>query len=183
MPKVHSGSLNLKTPLIFADGSSVYKKFAREFITHKRGFFIMAPSGAGKTHFINNQKKKHWMDGDALWEETKAHPKGAWWLEPLDTIDEIDQRCDVVTVQAKKLGFWIMGASNNWLKPDAIVLPNWSTHKKYIRFREMNDYDGGAKSDRLSQVLGHRRWIKQWVKKGVPEFKSIEEATNYLASI
>lgn len=183
MLKIHSGSLDIKTPLMFTDGSAVYKKFAKEFITHKKGFFIMAPSGAGKTYFINNQKKKHWLDGDKLWEAAKAHPKGEWWLESLDIIDEIDQRCDVITVQAKKLGFWIMGASNNWLRPDAIVLPNWSTHKKYIRLREQNNYDGGAKSDKLSQVLNHRRWIRRWVKEGVPEFKSIEEATQYLASL
>ncbi len=168
---------------MFTDGSKVYNKLAKEYITHKRGFFIMAPSGAGKTYFIKNQKEKHWIDGDVLWEATNAHPKGEWWLEPLDVIDEVDQRSDIITVQAKKLGFWIMGASNNWLKPDAIVLPHWNTNKKYIKTREMTAYDGGAKSDKLAQVLSHRKWIRQWAKKGVPEFKSIKEATDYLASL
>jgi len=51
---------------MFVDGPAFYKKFAQEFITHKKGFFIMAPSGAGKTYFIDRQKEKHWMDGDTL---------------------------------------------------------------------------------------------------------------------
>lgn len=179
---VHFGTIDPKTPLIFSDGTEVYKKFAKEHITHKKGFFIMAPSGSGKTYFIERQKEKHWLDGDSLWEITNAHPKGEWWLWEGEAIDEIDQRSDVITVQAKKLGFWIIGASNFWLKPDAIVLPHWSTHKKYIMDREKNNYDGGAKSDRLGQVLGHRKWIRQWAKKGVPVFNSVAEATNYLAS-
>ncbi len=183
MTKVHSGSLDIKVPLMFTDGSAVYKKFSKGYLTHKKGFFIMAPSGAGKTYYIKNQKEKHWLDGDKLWEAAKAHPKGPWWLESPETIDEIDQKSDIITAEAKKLGFWIMGASNNWLKPDAIVLPDWNTHKKYIRFRELNNYDGGAKSDRLPQVLNHRKWIRHWAKEGVPEFKSVQEAADHLLSV
>lgn len=171
---------DLNKPLAFADGSSVYKKFAKEYVTHKMGFFIMAPSGAGKTHYIVSQKKKHWIDGDDLWKATHAHPKDGWWLEPLDVIEEIDKRCDVITAQAKRLGFWIMGASNNWLKPDAIVIPHWSTHKKWIRCRETHHYDGGATSDKLGQVMSHRQWIMQWMKKGVPKFKTVDDAVDYL---
>lgn len=179
---IHTGALDFKTPLIFADGTKVYDEFKKNHITHKKGFFIMAPSGAGKTYFVNHQKEQHWMDGDKLWETTNAHPKGAWWTESFDIIDEIDMRSDFITLQAKKLGFWIIGASNNWLKPDAIVLPHWSTHKKYIRTREKENYDGGATSDRLSQVLFHRRWINKWTKKGVPKFKSVKEAAEFLES-
>src|SRR3989339_1225632 len=110
------------TPVMFADGTEIYKKLAEKYITHKRGFFILAPSGAGKTHFIKAQKEQHWMDGDELWMETNAHPNNAWW-EAGDglSIREVDFRSDIVTLQAKKLGFWIMGASNLWLKPDAVV--------------------------------------------------------------
>src|SRR3989344_2998776 len=169
---VHTGSIPPTTPLIFQDGSFVYEKIAKKFISHKKGCFIMAPSGSGKTYFIDRQKEKHWMDGDSLWEATNAHPSGFWWLG--DNIEEIDQRSDVITMQAKRLGFWIIGASNNFLKPDAIVLPHWSTHKRYIKTREKENYDGGATSDRLGQVLGHRRWIRKWVKQGVPCFKSVK---------
>ena len=182
MTGIHSGSLDFKLPLMFSDGTKVYEEFAKKYITHKHGFFILAPSGVGKTHFIKNQKEPHWMDGDALWESTNAHPAGEWWTWG-ELIDEVDQRSDIITMMAKKMGFWIMGASNNWLKPDAIVLPNWNTHKKYIKIREQTNYDGGATSDRLGQVLGHRKWIRQLVKKCVPCFRSVQEAADYLAKL
>jgi hypothetical protein len=183
MSNIHFGSLDPKTPLMFADGTDVYKKFTDEYKTHNKGFLIVAPSGAGKTYFINNQSEKHWIDGDSLWEAANAHPKGEWWLESGEVIDEIDRRSDFVSEQAKKLGLWIMGASNNWLRPDAIVLPDWETHKKYIEQRENNSYDGGATSGRLEQVLRHRKWIGRWEKEGVSVFNSIEEAANFLSNL
>jgi len=175
MREIHFGKLDFKTPLIFTDGTDFFAKLGKKFITHKRGFFIMAPSGSGKTYFIDRQKEKHWMDGDSLWESANAHPKGMWWLESGQVIDEIDQRSDIITAEAKKMGFWIIGASNSWLKPDAIVLPHWSTHRKYIGVR------GEATPNMLKGVLGHRRWIRKWVKKGVPCFNSVKEAADFLA--
>lgn len=159
----------------------------QKYIQHKEGFFIMAPSGAGKTHYVNHQKensdgKRDWMDGDSLWQRSGAHPDREWWLESGETMDEIDRRSDIVTAEALKKGFWILGASNIWLKPDAIVIPNWERHVEMIKHRETHNYDGGAKSDRLGQVQGHREWIMRWTKKGVPVFESMEEATGALAS-
>ena len=183
MTDIHSGSMDPDVPLVFSDGAEIYKKFSEEYKTHEEGYFIMAPSGAGKTHFVKNQEEKHWIDGDILWGATGAHPKGEWWLESIERITEIDQQSDIITMQAKKLGFWIMGASNNWLVPDASVLPPWETHKKYIENRENNDYDGGAKSDRLEQVQGHRKWIEEWAKQNnVPIFESVDEATEFLSN-
>lgn len=183
MTKIHSGIFDPKTPLVFADGSNVYAKFAKEHIIHKIGYFIMASSGSGKTYFIKNQKEKHWVDGDTLWEATGAAPKGEWWLESIEKINEIDQRSDVITVQAKKLGFWIIGASNYWLVPDASVLPPWRTHKKYIANRENKNYEGGAKLDRLDQVQKHRKWIEEWAKQNkVPIFDSVAEAAKFLSN-
>jgi hypothetical protein len=180
MPTKKYKLLQPKTPLAYADGTKVYKKLAKKYIRHQTGFFIMAPSGAGKTYFVESQNKKHWLDGDDLWQLTHAMPAGAWWLESLDIIDDIDRRCDVITVQAKSLGFWIVGASNSWLKPDAIVIPDWDTHKQWISAREHGIYDGGATSDRLDQVLGHREWISNWEKQGVPKFKTVQEAAAHL---
>lgn len=178
---VHFGTLDFKAPLMFVDGSSVWDQFLKDHIVHKKGYFIMAPSGVGKTYFLERQKEKHWVDGDTLWEKTNAHPKGEWWTWGGGVIETIDQRSDVVTIQAKMLGLWVIGASNAFMPPDAIVIPHWSTHKKYIAAREKGNYDGGATIDRLSQVLWHRNWIMKWRKKGVPQFKSVQEATDFLA--
>ena len=174
--------LDFDTPLVFADGTAYWDEIRRKYIVHKKGFFILGPSGVGKTHFVKNQAEPHWIDGDAIWMGTNAAPAGEWWLRSGKDIGIIDSRSDVMTSQAKMLGLWVVGASNFWLKPDAIVLPHWSTHQKYIRHRETHDYDGGAKSDAFAQVLWHRRWIARYTKQGVPRFDSVQEAAAYLAT-
>ena len=171
------------TPLIFSDGTDVYKRLAETYQTHAQGFFILAPSGAGKTYFVKHQEVAHWLDGDDIWMMSKAHPEGEWWLESLETCIAIDSRCDVVTQEAKKLGFWIVGASNSWLKPDAIVIPDRATHIAWIKAREENDYDGGATSDRFHQVESHIAWILKWEEQGVPKFESVQAAAEYLAKL
>ena len=167
------------TPVVFADGTAVFKELAKTYKTHKKGYFILAPSGAGKTHFVDNQKQKDWIDGDVLWMTTHAHPEGEWWLD-MSRVDQVEQRSDVITVQAKGLGFWIVGSDSYAVTPDAIALPHWSTHKRYIKLRE-KQYDGGATSEHLAQVLHHRRWLAKFARKGVPIFRSVEEAAAFLA--
>jgi hypothetical protein len=169
-------------PLVFADGTKAYEELSGKYIKHKAGLFILAPSGAGKTYFINNQKESHWIDGDELWMLAKAHPEGEWWLEDISVIDTIDQRSDIITIEAKKLGFWIMGASNYFLKPDAVVIPDWETHKKYVEMREKTNYDGGATSEDLERLEKSRVWMSRWQKEGAPIFKSIEEAVDNLVN-
>lgn len=170
-----------KTPLIYTDGAFVYNELAKKFIRHKIGLFILAPSGSGKTHFIERQSEMHWLDGDHLWMSAKAMPTGSWWNESLETIFYIEKKCDVITTEAKKLGFWIIGASCNWLQPDAVVVPDWELHKAWIKKRETTEYDGGMTSDKLQQVINHRNWILTWQEKGVPKFDTVEEAAIYLA--
>ena len=168
-------------PVSFTDNQDVYDNFLEKYKTHDKGFFILAPSGAGKSYFCKNQAQPDWIDGDELWIATKAHPEGAWWTEPLETIFRIDKRSDVITMEAKELGLWVMGASNNWLKPDAVVVPPWETHVGYIKAREENNYDGGATSDKLDQVKNHIADIKKWnTDHGVPLFESIDEAVAFL---
>jgi hypothetical protein len=184
---VKSRVINLKYKnmlQVFCDGEKIFKEFQQKYITHKRGLFILAPSGTGKTYFVKNQKLNDWIDGDELWLATNAQPQDEWWEQGLEVIFEVDQKCDVITMQAKKLGFWIMGASNNWLMPDAIVLPDWRINKKYIIEREKNNYDGGAKSDSFQQVMNHRKYMKEISKKNkIPIFKTINEAVLFLTNL
>lgn len=165
----------------FCNGDAVYKKFKKEYKTHKKGLFIVAPSGAGKTHYIKSQKEKHWIDGDILWIATGAHPDRTWWTEGLDMIYTVNQRCDVITAEYKKAGFWIMGASYFWLTPDAIVIPDWRIHKKWIINREQNNYDGGVTSAEFHQVSLERKDLLQLSKRlDIPVFKTIEKAVDTL---
>ena len=39
--------LDSNIPLVFADGTTVYNELKKKYITHKTGYFILAPSGAG----------------------------------------------------------------------------------------------------------------------------------------
>lgn len=168
---------------VFKESSEILESLKKEYVSHSKGLFILAPSGTGKTHFVKNQIKKDWIDGDDLWVMTGAMPMTEWWAQGLEVINEVEQKCDVITKEAKKAGLWVIGASNYWLMPDAIVLPNWSRHKKLIIHREKNNYDGGAKSDAFDQVLSHRDYMKKIARKNkIPIFKTIEEAVSFLVS-
>jgi hypothetical protein len=171
-------------PVIFNEDSTFYKELSDKFVSHKSGLFIFAPSGAGKSHYCRNQNEKHWIDGDELWMGAHAHPEFEWWLEDVETINRIDKRSDVITMEAMYQGFWIMGASNFWLKPNAIVLPKWDDHIAFIKHREENNYDGGAKSDDLEGIHARREVIRKWhTDHGVPLFESIDEAVTTLTQI
>lgn len=170
------------SPVTFKDDQTFYDEFATRYVKHDKGLFILAPSGAGKTWYVKHQAEQHWIDGDEIWEKSGAHPIMAWWTGGIDTIQRVDQRSDVITMEARRQGLWIMGASNFWLKPDAVVLPDWDTHVAQIKEREENHYDGGAKLNALEQVKEHREAIMKWhTDFDVPLFRSIDEAVKTLA--
>lgn len=167
-------------PVVFTDGSDIYAKLAHSYTKHGHGRFILAPSGSGKTHFVNGQKTKDWIDGDLLWAVTGADYSNDEWNQDLSEVMEINARCDVITQQAKKQGFWVIGSSNLYLQPDAIVIPDWETHVRYIATRENGLYDGGATTSDIEGLKVHIDWITTTWKGTVPFFGSVEEAVNYL---
>ncbi len=174
--------MNLE-PVIFSSGSRYFDDLQHRYSKHNSGLFILAPSGAGKTFFCTHQPSNDWIDGDELWISSGAHPDLPWWTGGEEVIHRVDQRSDVVTMEAKLQGFWIMGASNFWLQPDAVVIPDWETHVAYIKNREEHHYDGGAKLDALEQVRSHVAVIEKWhTDYGVPKFKSIQDAVNALVN-
>lgn len=180
MKKYFENLYNENTPLVFTDGTKIYNDLKKEYNTHKKGYFIYGPSGIGKTYFINNQKEKNWIDGDVLWSATHALPSGDWWNLSGDEIDTVERRADVITEQAKKQGFWIIGASSVNIIPDAIVIPDLETHLKYIKHREENNYDGGITSEDLDKIKRTREYYSRFQKNGVKIFKSIDEAVYYI---
>jgi hypothetical protein len=181
IPKTQDERFGLE-PLDDVRIERVLGEFGQKYRRHDKGLFILAPSGAGKSHYVREQATPDWIDGDTLWTAAGAHPDREWWLESLEVIQAIDAKCDEITKRAKEKGFWIMGASNNGLLPDAIVIPDWEKHKAMIKYREEHNYDGGAKTDRLDQVLGHREWMLTLAKQGIPVFPTIEAATRELSS-
>lgn len=172
--------LEQNTPIIFTDGSKVYNELKQKYITHEKGLFIYGPSGVGKTYYINHQKVNNWIDGDVLWGACNAFPKGDWWNLSGEDIDTIERRADVITEQAKRLGFWIIGGSSVNMIPDAIVIPDFETHLKYIKYREEHNYDGGIKSDNLEKIKINREYYSRFKENGVPIFTSVDEAVLYL---
>lgn len=174
--------MDINTPVIFADGTKFFDGLSKVYTRHDRGFFVLAPSGAGKTFYVNSQKDKHWIDGDTLWPMANADMSDDGWTGSFDIVMDINNKSDIITNEAKKLGFWVIGSSNSHLKPDAIVLPEWSTHKRYIARREQSSYDGGATINDYEGVKSHRAWIRKWKRHGVPCFKSVEEAAEHLAT-
>lgn len=172
--------LEQNTPVVFTDGTKIYDELKQKYNTHKKGLFIYGPSGIGKTYYVKNQKEMNWIDGDVLWEACNAFPKGDWWNLPGEEIDRIERRADVITEQAKELGFWIIGASSVNMVPDAIVIPDFETHLKYIKYREEHNYDGGIKSDDIEKIKRNREYFSRFQKYGVPIFTSVDEAVLYL---
>lgn len=91
---------------------------------HPKGLFVVAPSGAGKSHYIKSHEK--WTDQDPFLAEF-GEGKGNLSESKL-------RRADDITFQLKKRGGWVMGAT--WWNPqhvDAFVVPPESTIKSRLR--------------------------------------------------
>lgn len=179
--------LDASVPRMFTDGTVIYNRLAKDYKLHKKGFFIAAPSGAGKSYFLDRQKTKNWMDGDVLWTVTNAHPSGEWWKQSAEYITNIERRSDAITEEARRYGFRIIGADCNWIRPDAVVIPDWEDHKRYLkeRFKSISsgNYNGGLTSDNLDAVRIMRKYMRALGKKGVPIFRTFIEATQYLENL
>ncbi len=170
-------------PVIFADGTQFFESLALKYKKHSKGLFIMSPSGAGKTYYCNRQTEPNWIDGDELWLNSGAQPpiETEWWTKGVEIINRVEQRCDVITDEAVKMGFWIMGSVNYWYQPDAIVIPEWDTLTAQIEARQVGDYDGGLTSEHYDQLRKHLEIMEEWhTKHGVPKFISIDSAVQFL---
>lgn len=175
--------MNNDTPVVFSDGSEVFKQLMKEYAVHKEGRFILSASGTGKSYYVKHQQTKNWIDGDYFWSLTNADLLHDEWEHDFDVVMEVNNRCDVMTYQAKKQGLWIIGSSNSWLKPDAVVILDEETHKAYIHKRQNGDYDGGAKDEDFEAVKRHNEFIKKWVELGVPQFSSVEDAATHFIDL
>jgi len=175
---------NTKT-YIFAEGKSVYSKLKNAFKTHKSGKFILAPSGAGKSHYIKHQTDSSWVDADEIWIPTGCFELAdEWWNNGEERIREVFTKCDLMTIVARRIGFRLMGAMSNYnLVPDAIVLPPWKQHTRFIEARSINGDAHGLKSEELQMVKEHRKELHLYAKEsGTMIFDSIEDAVEHCES-
>ena len=87
--------MDINSPVIFTDGTEFYKKLAAEYVRHDSGRFILAPSGSGKTYFINGQTTKDWIDGDYLWPAAGADLSSGNWGD--GDVEMINIKSDIIT--------------------------------------------------------------------------------------
>ena len=168
--------------VVFKNGDEYFNRLESQYNRHEKGLFILTPSGAGKTYYASRQSQPDWIDGDIVLTETGAQPDTDWWNQGVPVIERVEQRCDVITQQFRDQGYWIMTSINWWLKPDAIVIPDWDVLTQQIAHRQENGYDGGMTSEQHEQLKKGREIIERWhTEKGVPRFTSIEEAVKTLA--
>jgi len=91
---------------------------------HPRGLFVVAPSGAGKSHYVKGHNT--WTDQDPFLAEF-GEGKG-------DLSESKLRKADDLTFELKKEGGWVMGAT--WWNPqhiDAFIIPPESIIKKRLR--------------------------------------------------
>ena len=176
----YDNNMNIE-PVIFTNGAAFFEDLETKYVKHTKGLFIMTPSGAGKTYYCTRQQEQHWIDGDTVLTDAGAQPKSDWWNQGVPVIERVEQRCDVITRQCVDKGFWIMASINAWLKPDAIVIPDWGVLTAQIASRQQNNYDGGLTSEQQDQLKKGIEIIQKWnTEHGVPLYKSIDEAVTEL---
>lgn len=157
----------------FTDGTSVYQHFDKEYKRHEKGYVILGPSGMGKTTYIRSQKEKNWIDSDDLLGQLGVN----WHHNEDDNVQfKLNyMRADYMLEQSKQYGYRILGALFWDYKADAMVIPDYEQHKKYMAQR--TDLDLSKINDIRQIYFGHA------MKHDIPIFGTIEEAVNYLENL
>jgi GTPase SAR1 family protein len=159
-------SKSVKSTFAFTSGKTVYDDLGKKFIKQKKAYVILGPPGVGKTTFVKKQKEKIWVDVDPLFSKL-----GVKWHQ--NAKNPVDMRlnylrADYMLEQTKALGFCVIGALFWEFVPDAIVIPDLDTHKRYLK---------GRKNLNIEVVCKIRNLLKKKAKDfKIPIFKSCEEA-------
>lgn len=167
-------SNDVKSQFMFSDGKNIYKQVNEKYKRHKTGYVILGPPGIGKSYYVNKiqdqKNKRNWIDSDYLF--SKLNVK--WHQNEKNIIDRRLNylRCDYMLEQSKALGYRVIGSLFWKFIPDAIVIPDLKTHKKYLARR---------KDLKLETVINIRNILRKIADSNdVPIFKSCEEAADFL---
>ena len=159
--------------LKFTDGSDVYNDFNQEYKQHKKGFVILAPSGTGKTTFVNNQIgiKKNWIDSDSLFGSKSLNID---WMNSKNEVEERLSylRADYMLEQSKLYGYRIIGSLFYKYKADAVVLIPLNEHIEYVKLRKDLNID---KIKQLRKTIAYHAYYLN-----IPVFSNINSAIEYL---
>ena len=167
-----------KSTFKFSDGSKVYKKYDKKYKRHEKGLVILGPPGIGKTTFIRKDENQIWKSGEKLdWidQDDLLHELGVDWHFNSNNQEDFRlnyMRADYITEQSKQLGYWLIGSLFWEYKADAIVIPPWSIHEKYIKNR------GDLNPNMVKQI--RKLLFKQAKQMKIPLFLSIEDAVESL---
>ena len=167
-----------KATFKFSNGSKVYKKYDKKYKRHEKGLVILGPPGLGKTTFVRKNEadiiksgqKLDWIDQDDL-----LHELGVDWQFNSNNQEDFRLnylRADYITEQSKQLGYWLIGSLFWEYKADAIVIPPWSIHEKYVKKR------GDLNPHMVKQI--RKLLFKQAKQMKIPLFLSIEDAVESL---
>ena len=130
----------------------------------RSGKVILAPSGTGKTTWIQSNPEMGWEDADILFKQSPDFEATANEEEREKHYKEIDIKLEIEKQKGKRILsslFW------DYI-PDAIVIPDESIHKIYVSNR----------SD-LSWVKVKR--LRSYMETiDAPKFKTIDEAVRYV---
>lgn len=137
--------------------------------TRGEGRIILAAPGSGKTHFV--ERNEDWEDADYVLVEMGLHSEA--WHNTHHTDEETRahyKACDRASEILKSIGVNLVSSLFWEVVPDAIVMLNEKTHRKYIKQRSDLSWDN---------VKGIRDYLLEHAAKhDVPVFDNFEEAVD-----
>ena len=129
-----------------------------------QGKVILAPSGTGKSTWIENHPGSGWEDADILFDQSTHFEEEATYEQRKRHYMEIDKKLEQARQEGKKV---MSGLFWNFV-PDAIVIPDETLHRQYVAKRKDLPWKRAKQTRKYLQRIN------------APKFKTIDEAVDFL---